>query len=430
MSLCASSIISQTRTSLSVVFRLAIAKLILTKTPSSQLKHTYLRVLYPLLTNTQLKDNPYKPNLLHHTLQNFISHAHIRDVDATTRRLVDRCLSGDWCKNISLPTPPNSITMDSDEGEFIPPPSSEANLKISSSHSTAAPPSVGLARQRSLQRSASAEMLRQVARPDARKTNGKDSTHTVFMAGPTSFSPLTRQLSIKSKRGQGLTAHMASLSIVPQTDSQDSLASVTGAHDVQTLNVPARDASSGMLSPGPLSPTNSPPPGSDVENDTGKAEKKDPEKLVHTQSHHYPNPSHDRVARPIRSRSADPATSPALEHPPRIPSPITQLPTVSVVPVSPIIPTPPSTSTSASYNSTPFSRTRTKSPPPPPPPRRRKPPAPPVAITQGSGKETIHTIASSSPSLFSPPLRSSPLNPSTLASLRAKKPRNGTSNTQ
>ncbi|KAF8324014.1 hypothetical protein DL93DRAFT_2049063, partial [Clavulina sp. PMI_390] len=82
---------------LRVLVDVFIRELINMSDENESLKHTYLRVLSPLLNNTQLKDDPYKPDMVFQTLQNFTAYAHIREVDATTRRLVDRCLSGDWC---------------------------------------------------------------------------------------------------------------------------------------------------------------------------------------------------------------------------------------------------------------------------------------------------------------------------------------------
>ncbi|KAI9635596.1 uncharacterized protein MKK02DRAFT_26305 [Dioszegia hungarica] len=56
------------------------------------LRHTYLRVLYPLLNHTQLKSDPYKRPQIKLVLRSLISNAHLRDVHATTTRLVERCL--------------------------------------------------------------------------------------------------------------------------------------------------------------------------------------------------------------------------------------------------------------------------------------------------------------------------------------------------
>lgn len=84
-----------------------------------QLRHTYLRVLHPLVTNTQLKAHPYKRLQIRNVLQSLVAHAHIRckrasalrrvpkadlfriasrDVSQTTKRLVDRCLKAAWCR--------------------------------------------------------------------------------------------------------------------------------------------------------------------------------------------------------------------------------------------------------------------------------------------------------------------------------------------
>ncbi|THH14440.1 hypothetical protein EW146_g5899 [Bondarzewia mesenterica] len=64
---------------------------------SESLRHTYLRVLHPLLTKTQLRRTPYKRPQIVRTLESLIEHPEIRDVSPTTKRLVERCLSGEWC---------------------------------------------------------------------------------------------------------------------------------------------------------------------------------------------------------------------------------------------------------------------------------------------------------------------------------------------
>ncbi|KAI0356846.1 hypothetical protein OH77DRAFT_174652 [Trametes cingulata] len=64
---------------------------------NESLRHTYLRVLHPLLTKTQLRNMPYKRPQIVRTLESLIENESIRDIDPTTKRLVERCLSGDWC---------------------------------------------------------------------------------------------------------------------------------------------------------------------------------------------------------------------------------------------------------------------------------------------------------------------------------------------
>lgn len=66
----------------------------------TQLKHTYLRVLHPLLTNTQLRHYPYKRQELRECLESLLAGAQYRDVDPTTRRLVERNLRGTWCQGL------------------------------------------------------------------------------------------------------------------------------------------------------------------------------------------------------------------------------------------------------------------------------------------------------------------------------------------
>ncbi|CBQ70812.1 conserved hypothetical protein [Sporisorium reilianum SRZ2] len=64
---------------------------------SESLRHTYLRVLHPLLTNTQLCTYAYKRPQIRRLLQALISHGHLNDISTTTKRLVERCLRAEWC---------------------------------------------------------------------------------------------------------------------------------------------------------------------------------------------------------------------------------------------------------------------------------------------------------------------------------------------
>jgi hypothetical protein len=68
----------------------------------SQLRNTYLRVLHPLLTNTQLLTYPYKRVEIRSLLLRLTSHAHLRDISSTTKRLVDRCLNAQWCIDLNV----------------------------------------------------------------------------------------------------------------------------------------------------------------------------------------------------------------------------------------------------------------------------------------------------------------------------------------
>ncbi|KAF8273593.1 hypothetical protein EI94DRAFT_1795013 [Lactarius quietus] len=62
---------------------------------SESLRHTFLRVLHPLLTKTQLRSLPYKRPHIVRALESLVAYQDIRDVSSTTKRLVDRCLSGE-----------------------------------------------------------------------------------------------------------------------------------------------------------------------------------------------------------------------------------------------------------------------------------------------------------------------------------------------
>ncbi|KAJ7768649.1 hypothetical protein DFH07DRAFT_807525 [Mycena maculata] len=79
---------------------------------SESLRHTYLRVLHPLLTKTQLRDVPYKRPQIVFALESLTGNSGIRDISPTTRRLVERCLSGEWCVQLRKTHSPLPISDD------------------------------------------------------------------------------------------------------------------------------------------------------------------------------------------------------------------------------------------------------------------------------------------------------------------------------
>jgi len=91
---------------------------------NESLRHTYLRVLHPLLNKTQLRNIPYKRPQLVYALESLLGNARIRDVNPTTRRLVERCLGGDWCvqfnKSRDVDSGTTSPTSESSSSAFSP----------------------------------------------------------------------------------------------------------------------------------------------------------------------------------------------------------------------------------------------------------------------------------------------------------------------
>ncbi|MBW0509784.1 hypothetical protein O181_049499 [Austropuccinia psidii MF-1] len=67
---------------------------------SQDLRHTYLRVLHPLLTKTQLRNYSYKRQDIRQVLLSHLQFAHLHDINSTTRRLVSRNLQADWCQEL------------------------------------------------------------------------------------------------------------------------------------------------------------------------------------------------------------------------------------------------------------------------------------------------------------------------------------------
>ncbi|CAJ0837537.1 15200_t:CDS:2, partial [Entrophospora sp. SA101] len=77
---------------------------------SEAVRHTYLRVLCPLISNTQLNRDYYKQNQIYKLLLdlNGTSTKNFKPVSPTTQRLVDRCLFTDYLKGISPNTNNNN----------------------------------------------------------------------------------------------------------------------------------------------------------------------------------------------------------------------------------------------------------------------------------------------------------------------------------
>lgn len=67
---------------------------------ANALRHTYLRVLHPILTHSQISKPPhYKRADIHRILTLLVASGnHFAPVDETTKRLVDRCTAVPWLK--------------------------------------------------------------------------------------------------------------------------------------------------------------------------------------------------------------------------------------------------------------------------------------------------------------------------------------------
>ncbi|KAH8987606.1 hypothetical protein EDB92DRAFT_1948437 [Lactarius akahatsu] len=139
------------------------------------LRHTYLRVLHPLLTKTQLRSLPYKRPHIVRALESLVAHETIREVNSTTKRLVDRCLSGEWC--VQHRTPHNVARVSAESGiERTESPSCDrvaAQSLTPKLPSAPAPPCAdpSISRRRSIKGSRSAENLRGLA-----TTNGRPAS--------------------------------------------------------------------------------------------------------------------------------------------------------------------------------------------------------------------------------------------------------------
>lgn len=95
-------------------------------TSTASLRHTYLRVLYPLLSHTQLSQPPhYKRTDLRKLLFLLadVGHTHFERPDATTIRLVGRCLKVEWLQDSDDESEPlaRSQTLSSESSQTLSP---------------------------------------------------------------------------------------------------------------------------------------------------------------------------------------------------------------------------------------------------------------------------------------------------------------------
>lgn len=311
-----------------------------------QLRHTYLRVLHPLLTKTQLRSLPYKRTQIVRALESLIANQEIREVSSTTKRLVERCLNGEWCVHHRTSSGGGRVSAEhgmqrsaSPSGDRV------AAQSLTPKPNVPAPPNANpsLLRRRSLKGSRSAENLRGLATADA-----KPASRTLeVLRKPTNDSTLA--LAIASSPAVA-TTHPHRTSSETHTDKRPTdRRPHTHAHPRELiLQVPVRHGSLGTVSDQPLSPTAALPSSVPLLSP--------------------PSPLVPTSARTLNARVPPPPPSPA--------------------------------GSTASVMSTASGTKKVQRRSPPPPPKRRKPPAVPMRVigTSNGGAE-IAAIASSTSSL-------------------------------
>jgi hypothetical protein len=220
-----------------------------------QLRHTYLRVLNPLLTKTQLRSLPYKRTQIVRALESLIANQEIREVSSTTKRLVQRCLNGEWCVHHRTSSGGGRVSVEhgmqrpaSPSGDRV------AAQSLTPKPNVPAPPNAdpSLLRRRSLKGSRSAENLRGLAAAEA-----KPASRTLeALRKPTNDSTLA--LAIASSPTVA-TSHPHRTSSETRTDKRPAdRRPHAHTHPPAAREVvlpPVRHGSLGTVSDQPLSPT-------------------------------------------------------------------------------------------------------------------------------------------------------------------------------
>lgn len=272
-----------------------------------QLRHTYLRVLHPLLTKTQLHSLPYKRTQIVRALESLIANQEIREVSSTTKRLVDRCLHGEW--RVHHRTPSSGGRDSAEHGmQRSASPSSDrvAAQSLTPKPNAPAQPNADpcLLRRRSLKGSRSAENLRGLATAEAKPASRtlealrkptNDSTlalaiassPTVATAHPHRTSSETQTLTDKRSADRRSHAHAhpptareAREAILPPPVRHGSLGTVSDQPLSPTLPpsplIPASARSSNGRAPPPPSPAGSAASGMSTASGTKKVHRRSP----------------------------------------------------------------------------------------------------------------------------------------------------------
>lgn len=290
-------------------------------------------MLHPLLTKTQLRSLPYKRPHIVRALESLVANQDIREVSSTTKRLVDRCLSGEWC--VQHRTPHNVARVSAEYGMLRT--ESPSNDRVAAQELTPklpgapAPPNAdpSLSRRRSIKGSRSAENLRGLA--------------------AISPKPTSRGLEALRKPTNDSSLHLATASPPPSVSvhryphrhcdrtGSETLPSTPSSRDVTS---PVRHNSTGTLLYEPVSPLS---PGGAL----------------------AVPPTQPQQLSPTSVRSFDGRTPPS----------------------------PADSAVSAKSSSSTTKKVQRRSPPAPP--KRRKPPAVPIRVGVTNGGAEIAAIASS-----------------------------------
>ncbi|KAJ6498179.1 hypothetical protein C8R47DRAFT_1113177 [Mycena vitilis] len=233
---------------------------------SESLRHTYLRVLHPLLTKTQLRDIPYKRPQIVYALESLTGNSGIRDISPTTRRLVDRCLTGDWCVQLrKAPSPTHPAHHTSDDDIRRGSGSSEASARAQSKLTT---PSMSASAQlersasgksRTLKSSKSVEFIKgssstqQQGTRSALDTVRRPSNASSINLVASATTPASHALAPPTRKGSADTSPIGGT--FADRHRAASHGSVLSPSPPTAYSVPAAVASAASLPPLPSSPT-------------------------------------------------------------------------------------------------------------------------------------------------------------------------------
>lgn len=238
-----------------------------------QLRHTFLRVLHPLLTKTQLRSLPYKRPQIVRALESLIAHQEIREVSSTTKRLVERCLNGEWCVQHRASTGVGRVVAESELQRTASPNSDGVAVQFLTSKLPGGPlPATtdsSLWRRHSIKGSRSAENLREMVTANAKSSSraldilcksGKDSSLTLAtMSQPSAAATHRHAHQYRDRIGSEILADKRPADLRPRSHLPNAR-EVNPPVRHNSLGKEPHESTSPVSSGGALAPLPAPPP--------------------------------------------------------------------------------------------------------------------------------------------------------------------------
>jgi hypothetical protein len=161
------------------------------------------------MTKTQLREIPYKRPQITYALESLLGNSRIREVNPTTKRLVERCLSGEWCVHLRRTTKDSNDTDSIDSRLGTPSTSSDQSHTSTQLGITSVSTPSHLTKPKTLRPSKSMEFTHNMTDPTSTPKAARESTRwrERDTPSPIASSP-SLPLARPTRRGTANSAHV------------------------------------------------------------------------------------------------------------------------------------------------------------------------------------------------------------------------------